>query len=334
MNIKIDANLLEQASELQQLDCCPLCSGKHFHKGWQDNDLTAMEDMPEALKSSGFRLCLDCGAVYAAKRQIPEVMRPYYELFPVLEHRTYNSYPPPEGYKIGKMGVADWLVGLCQKYGNLTDQAEILHVRSDFGSLGQALKKAGIKANVTGLDYMASNVRYSNETQAVAADILLPGPLRVIENRQFDIVIINHIFTHSINPRADMETCLKMLKPGGVIINYNENDFSSFMRPSSKYFRLAPVNNYHKQLFTNQSLTRFYNSNGLDVEHISSRKHTLTVVARRSDVAVVAISDHEQNSLTAMLDRWLRLRRSPVRFMMAIKPLRKLRRALARIAFK
>ncbi len=319
---------------MQRLDSCPACGAGRGAEIFTDNDLTGNRTLPEALWRSEYTLCGNCGLIYAAWRQETSVATPYYDLFPELEHRSYGVYPPPEGYRNGKLSVARWIAGILEANGLLDEGRSLLHIRCDFGSLAQELAKTSPGIKITGGDYFESNVRFARESGNLEDVYLLdPAGIETLPGKQFDIVVVNHMFTHAIDLQSDLKACLAMLKPGGTMFVYNEIDFMETVNPGGRYFRLAPVNNYHKQLFTPGSIRRFFEHAGLELRSAERRKNTLSFILTRREGAAgkpATIPTAELSLLKARLERWGGYRRSWIRSAMRLKPVRAAYRRMAK----
>ncbi len=318
------------ASAMVQLPGCPACGSTNLRDAFSDNDLTRHTQLPDALRRSDYCLCHNCMLVFAAWRQVPEAATAYYDLFPDLEHRHYAVYPPPEEYRANKVRVAKWIVGELENASALSDNARVLHIRCDCGSLGPVVREKFPEATVFGQDYFESNVRFANESGNVDASLLKPTGAELLEESGFDVVVINHMFTHALEPRADLEIYLKMLKPGGTIFTYNEIDFYEALRFGGRHFRTKPVNNYHKQLFTPRSLQRFFASAGLEMTHAGRRRNTLSASLKYSPAAwVEPAGQAELEDMTKRLVTWLDMRSSFKGKVVSWSPVRAVLKAMA-----
>ncbi len=331
MGIDIGSDdIARAAAAMTQLDSCPACAGTIFRDAFTDNDLTRLSQLPDALRRSDYRLCCSCMLVFAAWRQVPEAAVAYYDLFPDLEHRHYAVYPPPDEYRANKARVAQWIVGELETAGALRDNQRVLHIRSDCGSLGPALRDRYPGTTVVGQDYFDSNVRFANEAGNVDARLLKPTGAELLEDSAFDIVVINHMFTHALDPRSDLDIYLKMLKPDGTIFTYNEIDFYEALRFGGRHFRTKPVNNYHKQLFTPRSLQRFFAAAGLEMTGAGRRRNTLSACLKHNPaVWVKPAGQDELDDMTRRLDAWLEMRSSFKGKVVSWSPVRAVLKAIA-----
>ncbi|MEM9626929.1 MAG: methyltransferase domain-containing protein [Pseudomonadota bacterium] len=330
MDMPETIDLKETASRMRRLDVCPSCVSGDLCDLFDDNDISANEDLPAALRRSDYRLCRHCLLIFASWRQLPEAADAYYNLFPSLEKRDYANYPPPETYRGNKSKVADWIAKELEKAGLLKDRVRLLHVRCDCGSLGPAIRRHVADPAIVGLDYFDSNIRFANERGGVEAASLNPAGATLMDQEAFDVIVINHMFTHALDPRRDLEIYLQMLGPEGSLFIYNEIDFSETLRLGGRYFRLKPVNNYHKQLFSPLSFQRFFAAAGCEVIRGQRRKNTLTALVRRDPLLKLQpASVAEVDAASDLVETWMAYRRSLKGRVLSWSPIRKSLRALA-----
>ncbi len=309
------AELAEQAADLVHLSACPLCGHGESSSAFDDNDITGLETVPEALWHSRYEVCHGCAGIYAAWRQVREAAERYYALFPELEHRSYANKPPSEAYQQGKTKTSRWLAGVLDGAGIMADVSSLLHIRCDCGTLGPVVRERWPDVTVTGGDYFQPNIDFARRTGNLDDTYLLnPQGIKALPGRGFDLILINHMFTHALSPQDDMAACLAMLKPGGYALFYNEIDFAEQLRPGGRYFRLARVNNYHKQLFSPATLTRFLQNAGFELQPGIRRKNTLTYLGQHkpgSDARHSAAQSEVRRAI-GDLAKWNRYRRSPL----------------------
>lgn len=334
MNIALRDQNAEAAAIMHRLDRCPSCNCKESYDAFGDHDLTSLHNLPEAMRHGDYVICAECTLIYAQWRQRLESAEPYYSMFPALEKRGYVQYPPPENYRRSKGKVAEWIANECHGRGLISNDSAILHIRSDCGSIGPAIRKFAPDTRIVGYDYFPTNIRYANETGALDSQLLSPKGIKIDPDQKFDLILESHMFTHALQLLSELEACLAMLKPDGAMFVYNEIDYLETLRPGGRYFRLAPVVNYHKQLFTVNSLTRFFQKAGLHIIHTGRRKNTLTMILQRpkvsEQVSYKRASEKEVSQLRDKIARWGKYRNSWVNSAMEVKAVRASYKLLAR----
>ncbi|MGI9488682.1 MAG: methyltransferase domain-containing protein [Geminicoccaceae bacterium] len=328
--MQLPSDTKEAASRMRQLVACPSCGSNDLRDLFDDNDISDNDTLPDPLRRSDYRLCRHCVLIFASWRQVPEAADAYYDLFPSLEHRDYASYPPPQTYRDNKAKVANWIAGELEKEELLKDHVRILHVRCDCGSLGPAIRSHVPNAVVVGLDYFESNVRFANENGNVEASDLSPAGATPLHQEKFDIIVINHMFTHALDLHSDLGIYLEMLGEKGALFVYNEIDFSEMLRLGGRYFRLKPVNNYHKQLFSPHSFQRFFASAGCRIVCAQRRRNSLYALVKRDPtVHFEPASETEAKTVGEQVEAWMGYRRSLKGRILSWPPIRKSLKALA-----
>jgi len=271
------------ASNLTYSEVCPSCASANTEPMFQGNDLSIWLTIDRRLKASDYRLCADCALLFAARRQKPAVASAYYDLFAEIEGRGYAHYPPPAKYLKGKRALGDLLCQQMRDCGLLRPGMRILHIRCDSGGLLSALREAVPDASLCGLDYFDSNIRFLREQDFSDVARLHPDRLEISIGGKFDLVIANHVFTHSLDPAADARVIRAAIADDGSVFSYNEVDHTLLFDPESEYFSRGDVNNYHKQLFTVASFKSFLARYGFASSLLERRKFTMTVLAQPAE---------------------------------------------------
>ena len=113
------------ASNQLELTKCP-CFADRPEFLFDANDLSTYIFVGRQLNS----LCRQCGTIFAARRPKPEVTDLHYRLFPELEEKNHNSYPPPSRHSKGKIRRAHRLLGVVGDKGLLRPNMSVLHIRA------------------------------------------------------------------------------------------------------------------------------------------------------------------------------------------------------------
>jgi SAM-dependent methyltransferase len=180
----------------------------------------------------------------------------------------------------------------------------MLHVRCDAGALLREVLDAYPDARVDGLDYFATNVQAAREWGLDRVELLDPAAIQIPFEQKYDLIVCNHIFTHSLVPGADIETLRNSLAPGGRMFFYNENDHELICTPGNEFFTRKEMISYHKQMLTPDSFARFLASKGLQSELIGHRKFTFTMLAWQAPAAFAAIDAKSLKTRRRTLVKW------------------------------
>jgi SAM-dependent methyltransferase len=260
---------------------CPCCFRPGAELLFNVNDYSRYIFVAPSMKRGRYSLCPHCGTLFAATRPKPDVAETYYDLFTSTQNNAHDTYPPKSRNSRGKIAAAKHMLGHLDAHGLLRPGMSVLHVRSDAGALLHELRQRIPDAAVYALDYFDPNLRWLNE-QGYAAARLNSGRIEIPFSAAFDVIISNHILTHAIDPRGDLETMRRALNPGGQIIFYNEIDHDILFDPTAgDLFRRADIINYHKQLFVRESLEALLRSAGFDYRYVGHRKERMTYLAQQ-----------------------------------------------------
>ena len=270
------------AAQQIELDKCPCCFAPDPEYLFDANDLAAHIFVDRRLKRGRYSLCRACGAIFAARRPSPETAETYYELFPELEEKTHNIYPPPSRNSKGKVARANEIFGLIEQRGLLKPDLSVLHVRADVGALLKLLRDRLPAATLHGLDYFANNVRYLRE-EGFHVDKLSAAAIKLPPGAGYDLILANHHFTHALDPRGDLATLRSALKPGGHVLFYSEVDHSVLFDPASDLFSRIDVINNHKQLFVPETFEALLRNGGFACEFLDRNRFMMTYLAAPAD---------------------------------------------------
>lgn len=275
------------AAQRIDLAACPLCDGARCEPVFTRNNLVTRFDIDRRLTYSDYRLCQDCGGVFAARRETAESAQAYYDLFPDIEERGYAKKVIPAAARKGKIAVAEELCATFAARQMLRPGMAVLHVRCDAGSLLAAIGAAAPGSTLHGLDYFPTNLEAARDAGFEHMALLSPAKLEIPFQEKYDLIVCNHIFTHSLTPAEDLQVLKNALKDQGQIFFYNENDHDAIFDANSDFFSRIDMISYHKQLLDLESFTRFLSAAGFSSEFIGRRKFTFAVLARVDAHAIV-----------------------------------------------
>lgn len=104
--------------------------------------------------------------------------------------------------------VAEWVTRLFKPSGDILDLAA--------GSGALSLRMSDLGFRVHAIDYVKDNFRLHSQITFEAAD--LNGPFLHSVTSSFDGILAIEIIEHLENPRHFFRQCMRLLKPGGVLI--------------------------------------------------------------------------------------------------------------------
>lgn len=324
----------EIGASMAECAVCPCCGGGDLTPVACRNDLHTIDGVSDSMKDSDYHVCLDCGLIFARRRQSPESVALFYQWFAHLEHRDYAVYPPPKDYIQAKSDFAASQVGYLRDHDVLSPGMTIAQVRCDVGSFLSQIKEQFPSCTLHGYDYFDSNIRYAHEQGLNDVERLDPAGINLRDGTPYDLIVCNHIFTHAIDPAAELQQLYAALKPGGMLFLCNEADHILRFEPDGPFYQWVALNNFHKQLFSRPSLEKFLTGGGFSVVALEHRKYYMQILARRdvttrdtSRDADLALAAREAAPvLTRNFQRWAKVRDS--RFLALIKISKKLKMAL------
>jgi SAM-dependent methyltransferase len=267
---------------METLASCPGCGGAALEEICPYNDLRYLRRGDDAdLARSDFVLCRRCGLMFARRRQVIEAFAEYYARFAEWESRTYAVYPPPEGFIRGKTVAALEIARVLAKLDLLRSSGPVLHIRADGGALMAHLRDDYGVSNVYGLDVFDSNRRFAAERYGLGnVAPLAYGEFRIpFESVRFHLIVSNHLLTHAGRPRDAFAVLRQHLSPGGAIFLYNEQDHAVAFTERASFLRDG-INNFHKQLFSADTLLTFLRLSGVEGQIVEYRNGSPLVVAR------------------------------------------------------
>lgn len=319
-------------------DSCPCCGGADMEQIPCRNDLHDIDGIDGSMKESDYHACLDCGLIFARRRQSADSVALFYAWFAHLEQRDYAVYPPPQPYVQAKADAAKAHVQYLVDHDILAPAMNIAHVRCDVGSLLRRIRDRYPDCSLHGYDYFDTNLRYARDTGFDHAQLLDPAQITLPADAAYDLIICNHTFTHAFNPIADLRALYRALKPGGLLYLHGEADHLLRFQPGSPFYQWVALNNFHKQLLSAPSLKNFLTTGGFSVITLEHSKYYMQVLARRQMEAgdgsdEVASKLAARSSATVMAGnfrRWAKRRESL--FLPVLKVTAKVRTSLRRRA--
>lgn len=320
------------AGPIERVAACPVCGETERHIVCRYNKMITMASVPDAAAAQyDYALCRRCGVVYATRRPAGARFAWLLEHFEENLGRaaagqrrggklTLNSYELDEAGKaqlrvLAAQGVfvseekgltpkeylwqlqADRLANSrhVELLGSLLPlkAPRVLEIRSRLGSISEALRRL-YGASVAAYAMFPSQRFLIQEVYGIPADAPLdfdhftvpyPGP--------FDLVVANHMITHSVRPGEFLATLRDVLAPGGYVYFYNEPLEDEFLRDEKSMFNT--LNAFHLQTFNRESFTRALRMSGFEIAHVGREGHALYCLARKAEgpVAVEPMSEAE-----------------------------------------
>ena len=309
------------AETVLELSACPVCESCAYTDVCEYNKLLLLApDLADDAHMYRYALCHACGVVFARRRPSGPRYRWLLERFEMAVGRDQDSTPArnlvlsslplsdsdrqtlrrraAKGVFVSDhlaVDPADYVPALAaDRLSNslhvellgslLTLRApRILELRPRLGSIGAALKRL-YNADVYGMPLFEGQQFLIRETYGIPVDHRLDyDDFTIPYAGDFDLVIANHMFTHTVRPRAFLSTVRQRLRPGGHLYLYNEPDERSYLEDGKSIFR--SLNPFHLQAFDLASLVRMLRATGFDVLFVRREGKSLMALASRREVS-------------------------------------------------
>ena len=156
----------------------------------------------------------------------------------------------------------------------------VLEIRSRLGSISEALRRL-YGAEVTAMAMFPNQRFLIKEVYGIRADAPLDfDHFAVPSEGAFDLIVANHMLTHSVRPGAFLASVRDRLAPGGHLYLYNEPLEDEFLRDEKSMFNT--LNAFHLQTFNRQSFVRVLQASGFEIVHVGRDRHSLFCLARKA----------------------------------------------------
>lgn len=287
---------------LQRLGHCPICGGKSATLVSEYNRFVIFKDVDESFVRYDYRLCHDCGVVYASRRpsgpRLNFLLSNFNEVLTRVNATTTDPaagnailYPGPLSAMQREMikaraahGVfvsehhrrprTEYLSGLLRDLlsnsphiellSSLLDLrgAKVLEIRPRTGAILNALKER-FGAEVYALPIFESQQLLVSEVYGIPAVSLINHESYAIPyDVKFDLIICNHQLTHAAYPQQLFAQIRNSMAPNGKLYLYNEVDDEEIVAKGKNMFRV--LNPFHLQTFDGPSLVRALAANKFD----------------------------------------------------------------------
>jgi SAM-dependent methyltransferase len=306
-----------EGREWLSLDACPVCGSpeRTLVNPW--NKFILIPKAPDQTSAQyDYSVCHACGVLYATRRPIGSRYHFLLEHFGEvvakrgsrgtgeITNRLLNPYPlsdddREELRRLAAHGVfvSDHLGLTGKQYlaplmrdrfencvhtdiiGSLLEPrgARVVEVRSRAGTILDGLRRAW-GATVYAMPIWESQQFLLRELFDITTSPLIDFEhFQIPFEGQFDLIICNHMFTHSLRPKDFFAELRRKLTPGGHVYFYMEPDDAEFLAGNQSMF--ATLNALHMQTFDQASFVRALACNGFETVFIKGRNlHHLALV--------------------------------------------------------
>jgi SAM-dependent methyltransferase len=118
----------------------------------------------------------------------------------------------------------------------------------------------GIETSHDAIENALSNLRHS-----IVCDTMRPG---IFSPEQFEIICMFQVIDHIPDPVTLLNECLKILKPGGLILSLNHNVEACSSRIMKKRSPIMDIE--HTFLYSSSTIARLFSNHGFEIMHVGS----------------------------------------------------------------
>jgi len=323
------------AGPILSLDTCPVCGGTESTKVSRYNRFILFDHVPDAQAPLyNYSLCHSCGVVFARQRPGGERYRWLLERFEETLGRTEVGAPRPGKFALSSSALSDEereqlrrMIGngvFVSAHSGLTRKdylpslmndrlassmhveilgallplksPRVLEIRSRLASISAMLQR------LYGADCCAMTI-FENQRFLIQEVYGFPARCPIDFDAfgipfegHFDLIVSNHMLTHSVRPRDFLATVRERLVPGGYLYLYNEPMEGEFLERGKSMFNT--LNPFHLQTFNQPSAVRALEANGFKVIFCTVRDDLFLAVAQaieRTDDNWQRMSDSERS---------------------------------------
>lgn len=329
----VDASSDCPPKPIERLAACPVCGESGRTSVCHFNKMITMAAVPDADAATyDYALCHRCGVVYATRRPTGPRFQWLLEHFEESLGRaqlgvrrggklTLSSYELDDAARAQLRALAAHGVFVSEHQG-LTPKAflwqlqadrfansrhvellgsllplkapRVLEIRSRLGSISEGLRRL-YGASVAAMAMFPNQRFLIQEVYGIRADAPLDfDRFSVPYEPPFDLIVANHMVTHSLRPGAFLAAVRDALAPGGHVYFFNEPLEDEFLRDEKSMFNT--LNAFHMQTFNRESFVRAIRTAGFDVVYVGREGHNLFCLARKADApaAVEPMPEAEQ----------------------------------------
>ena len=179
----------------------------------------------------------------------------------VSEHLGFRSNDYLEGLLLDRFenSVHLDLIGALVSPRN----ARVLEIRPRTGMISEGLRRL-FGADVHAMPIWESQRFLLKEVYGIESSGLVDyDQFDIAGDNAFDLIVCNHMLTHSVRPQRFFDVVRRRLAPGGHLYFYNEPDDAEYLTGNQSM--LATLNPLHMQSFDQKSLARALGANGFEV---------------------------------------------------------------------
>jgi 2-polyprenyl-3-methyl-5-hydroxy-6-metoxy-1,4-benzoquinol methylase len=235
------------AADLRTIPCV-LCGSDRFQTIYLDNPSSIVE-------------CKDCQLVFFNPQPSPAYLQGYYSsqigYMSSIEENLRSFEAEPKSWQ----DTANWIFYKIYQHKPEEKGERLLDVGSAYGFFLMFAKKRGL--DVLGLEISTETSKYARQHGIEVQNVSLADAK--LDDRSFDIVTMNNVLEHTLNPVTELEKAFSVLKPSGIIYIGVPNWDSLVSRVDGFHWKMKSWPN-HLYYFTPETLERMLTKVGFTVK--------------------------------------------------------------------
>ncbi len=234
--------------------CCVMCGGSTFTLIYPDNP-------------SNIVRCDDCNLVFFNPLPSQEYLHTFYSsqdgYLSSIDENLRSFENNPDSWE----QTANFILDRVYQFVDPAPGQRLLDVGSAYGFFLMFAQRRGLK--VEGIEISAQTSVYARN-RGIPVQISTLSEAR-LDPVSFDIVIMNNVLEHTLNPAEDVRRCYSIMKKDGVIFVAVPN-FDSLVAKVDNYFWAMKSWPNHLFYFTPDTLVKMLQQNGFTVKQIFTHR--------------------------------------------------------------
>ena len=300
-----------------RLETCPVCGGAESTRVSRYNRFALFDRTPDAASAIyNYALCHACGAVYAGRRPAGERYKWLLARFEETLGRAEVGAPRAGKFALSSSSLTDeareqlrrmvangvfvsghsaitrkdYLPSLMNDrlassmhveiLGSLLtlNAPKVLEVRSRLGSISEMLRRL-YGATCSAMTIFENQRFLIEEVYGFPAACPIDfDDFTIPFDGRFDLIVSNHMLTHSVRPKEFLAAVHSRLTPGGHLYLYGEPMEGEFLERGKSMFNT--LNPFHLQTFNQASAVRALEANGFKVIFCNVRDDLFLALAQ------------------------------------------------------
>ncbi len=248
------------SNEIEEVTDCIICDSDS-----KQND-PVLEKILGLKNPYRVKLCESCGMRWLSPRPTASV---YSEIYSNQDYlSSVESYAELAKIRAPYFRARINRIKKCFSQNNRLNVLELGSATGEF--INEALKSG---CNATGIEL-------SEESRSIAKKLynieLINQDISELPNSKFDVIHMNHVFEHLLNPKEVLDECKRTLKKNGLLVIeipnqvYNDLDKLKKLLGVEKLPKFDAYSLHHTYFFTPETIVQLFKKQGFEVIHMTT----------------------------------------------------------------